>query len=100
MLYDMEAGKGFRRRSIPGPNPQKVEFSRKSSLDDIFIRAKELYFGDKANLKKMNLADSSGMIANVDPCDWYLEEYYKDNDYKPSRHKLYVVYDSNCYKCV
>lgn len=95
MLYDMEAGKGFRRRSIPGPNPQKVEFSRKSSLDDIFIRAKELYFGDKANLKKMNLADSSGMIANVDPCDWYLEEYYKDNDYKPSRHKLYVVYDSN-----
>ena len=22
-----------------------------------------------------------------------LEEYYKDNDLKPSRHKMYIVYD-------
>ena len=64
MLYNVQEGKGFRMQSIPGPNRQKVEFSRKSSLD-ISIHAKELYFDDKANLKTVSLADSFVMILNV-----------------------------------
>ena len=57
------------------------------------MRAKELYFGETANLTEMTLADSSGVSVEVDRAKWTLEEYYKDNDLKPSRHKMYIVYD-------
>ena len=93
MYYNRSSSKGKRCSSIPCPNPRKVEFLRKSSLDDVFLRAKELYFGETANLTEMTLADSSGMLVEVDRAKWTLEEYYKDNDLKPSRHKMYIVYD-------
>lgn len=94
MLYDHSSGKGRRCRSLPSPNPQKVDLPRKSTLIDLLSRARELYFGESANLAKMNIADSAGMIIRVDnKLSWILEEYYKGNDYKPSRHKLYVTYD-------
>ena len=94
MLYDHASGKGCRRRCIPTPNPQKVELPRKSTLDDLYQHAKDLYFGEEANTNKMSLADSSGILVKIiDEADWVLESYYKDNDFKPSRHKVYVVYD-------
>ena len=95
MLYDRKSGKGVKRQCIPGPNPQKIELSKKSTLNDIFMSAKELYFGDNANTQKMSLADSCGVIVQIDENkQWMLENYYIDHGYKPSRHKLYVAYDS------
>ena len=47
-----------------------------------FLHAKELYFGETANLTEMTLADSSGMSVEVDRAKWTLEEYYKDNNLK------------------
>ena len=42
----------------------------------------------------MYLADSGGVVVQIDQSKWILEDYYKEHDYKPSRHKLYVVYNS------
>lgn len=94
MLYDNKSGKGIKRQTIPGPNPRKVELSRKSTINDVYSHAKLLYFDEKANSEDMYLADSGGVVVQIDQSKWILEDYYKEHDYKPSRHKLYVVYNS------
>ena len=54
----------------------------------------ELYFVNGANPSRMELADSSGLSIHVNKSEWKLYSYYKDNNYQPSRHKLYVMYDN------
>lgn len=85
MLYDNKSGKGIKRQTIPGPNPRKVELSRKSTINDVYNHAKLLYFDEKANSEDMYLADSGGVVVQIDQSKWILEDYYKEHDYKPSR---------------
>ena len=88
MIYD--GNKGV-KRNIRQPNPQKVELPRKSNLMDVFEKAKELYFHEDTSLNNMNIGDANGLVINIEQSSWILENYYKDNDYKPSRHRLYVI---------
>ena len=83
MLYDNKLGKGIKRQTIPGPNPRKVELSRKSTINDIYSHAKLHVSGH----------DSGGVVVKIHQSKWILENYYKEHDYKPSRHKLCVVYN-------
>jgi hypothetical protein len=92
MIYNDTLKKGV-KKNVPEPNPQKVELRRTCTLDKLFHKANELYFHNEALVSSMNLGDSSGLIVNVDKSNWILETYYKDNDYKPSRHRLYVILD-------
>ena len=92
MIFDRSSGKGVRKKSIPEPNPRKVEMSRMSSLVDIFQKAKELYFYPKCDIDEFKLGDGSGMLVEVaEKESWSLQKYYDENSYKPSRHKVYVV---------
>ena len=93
MHYNAQLCKGVKSHHIPPPNPQKVELPKNSSFDDLLSHAKALYFGEDADSSQMNLADSAGKTINVEKSQWHLANYYSDNGYQPSRHKLYVVYD-------
>ena len=66
MLLDCSTGKGRRSSSLPLPNPQKVELPRRSSYEDVLRKAKEIYFGEKANLDNMSMCDSSGLTIKLD----------------------------------
>lgn len=97
MVYDSKCGKGIRRKTLPEPNPNKVQISGTATLKDIFSKAKELYFPDKKNdniEQYMRLSDSSGVSFIIDePDKWTVETFYQTNNLKSSRHKLYVVFD-------
>ena len=75
MLYDNKLCKGIKRQTIHGPNPQKVELSRKSTINDVYSHAKLLYFDEKAKLEDMYLADSGGVVVQIDQSKWILEDY-------------------------
>uniref|UniRef100_A0A1X7TZT8 Uncharacterized protein n=1 Tax=Amphimedon queenslandica TaxID=400682 RepID=A0A1X7TZT8_AMPQE len=92
MLYNFRSGKGIKRHYLPKPNPQMVEIPKNCTFKEFVRKAKTLYFGKDANESKMNLADSSGILIQVDKATWNLDQYYKDNNYQPSRHKMYVLY--------
>lgn len=93
MMYDDTTGKGKKYESIlPKPNPCKVEVPRQACLQDIYAKAKELYFKESSDCSRMCLADSSGMIIKIDnQQSWTLEKYFHNNDFHPSRHKIFVV---------
>ena len=102
-MYDEVCGKG-KKKFLPQPNPCKVELSRSSSLHDVFIKAKELYFEGKSGSDDMDsycLADSNGMIIKVDNKDtWTLEKYFQDNAYHASRHRVFVVLHEVIINCI
>ena len=92
MQFDTRQCKGVKRKWLPEPNPRKVEMPRKASLMNVFERAKEIYFHEECDVHDMQLADSSGMMIQVDDeTRWTLEKYFDDNHYQPSRHKVYVM---------
>ena len=93
MFFDHSTGKGIKRRCIASANPSKVEFFRRASIYDVFTKAKELYFDESSSIENMHLADSNGLIIHVAKEKWNLQDYYDENQYKYSRHKLYVVLD-------
>lgn len=73
---------------------KKVELPKRSTYKH--VPSKELYFGEKANLDNMNICDSPGLAIKLDDTStWNPKDFYKDNDFKPSRHKLYLVYDED-----
>ena len=94
MYYCQKLGRGIRKDSIPKPNPRKVELPKSSTFNDIVDLANELYFGNGADPSRMELADSSGLSIHVNKSEWKLDSYYKNNNYQPSRHKLYLMYDN------
>lgn len=50
MMYDDTTGKGKKYESIlPKPNPCKVEVPRQACLQDIYAKAKELYFKESSD---------------------------------------------------
>lgn len=93
MYLNHSTGKGIKRRCISVANPSKVELLRRASIYDLFHKAKDLYFDENSNIANMHLADSNGLIIHIDKDKWNLQDYYDENQYKYSRHKLYVVLD-------
>lgn len=91
MIYDCAQRKGVRKRSIPEPNPRKVEMPRNSQLKDVYDKCNSLYFGSKCLNEDLRLADHNGMIIEVEERFWILEKYYEENHYYASKHKLYVM---------
>ena len=90
-MYDEAEGKGM-KSNLPKPNPCKVDLPRRATIYDLFNKAAEVYFDSASDIENMDLADSSGMIIRVDDKDkWMLEKYFTDNNYHPSRHRLFVV---------
>ena len=93
MIYDSQCSRGVKKRCLPEPNPRKVELSRNSTLQDIYEKAKQLYFTPGTNFADLKLGDSSGMVIEVvEEQKWVLEKYYEEFHYQPSRHKLYVIH--------
>lgn len=93
-LYCQKLQRGIRKDSIPKPNPPKVELSKSSTFNDIVNLANELYFGNGTDPSIMEVADSSGLSILVNKSEWKLDSYYKNNNYQPSCHKLYPIYDN------
>ena len=91
MIFDHTAGKGIKKKWIPQPNPRKVEMARRSSLQDVLKKAKDIYFYDHCDYSSLRLADTNGIMIEVETSGWMLETYYENNDFKPSRHKMYVM---------
>lgn len=93
MIYDAYLNRGVRKKYLPEPNPQKVEFPRDASLKVVFEKAKDLYFQDmEVDPKSLCLADSGGVLIPVkDQASWCLSHFYSKNSLQPSRYKLYVV---------
>ena len=81
MHYNAQLCKGVKSHHIP-------QLSKNSSFDDLLSHAKALYFGEDADSSQMNLADSAGKSIHVEKSQWHLANYYSDNGYQPSRHKL------------
>ena len=94
MLYNSLSGKRVKKDYLPKPNPQQVEMPKNCTLREIVRKAKTLYFGEDADKSKMNLADCSCIMIQVDKASCNLGQYYKDNNYQPSSHKIYVLYDN------
>jgi hypothetical protein len=97
MIYNHSLGKGVRSKCLPQPNPIKIEMSKNSLLNDIYKRAKELFFKKKEG--NMFLSDSSGVIIDLG-VNWTKGKYYNENNFILSRHKLYVILDEKLNCCI
>ena len=98
MIYDPDLEKGVKKRLLPEPNPAKVELPKKSSLDQVISKAKDLYFKSTEFMDhddqrvSFKLADSTGVTILIeDSTNWSLGEFYQQNGLVPSRFKLYVM---------
>ena len=94
MIFDENKGKGIRRKSLPEPNPTKIEMPKNSTIFEVFERAIQLYYKGYPNISASDimLADSSGDPIVIDDIEgWELGIYYSANDFIPSRHKLYTM---------
>lgn len=94
MEYDSHKKRGVKKKYIP--TPEEIELSFDASLEDVLQKGKEIFFEDLSpHLTSLVLADSNGHqipISADDEEDWTIGEFYNQNDYKPSRYKLYVMY--------
>lgn len=86
MIFDPSIGKGVKRGSIGHPNPRKVEIPRQSTMVDVSL---EMYVD--ITLSDVRLADSDGIMVELPDQTCSLENYFTSNQYKPSKHKLYVM---------
>lgn len=93
MVFDRNAGKGVKKRYIGTPNPRKVEIPRTSTIKELLEKGLEMYFdSDDLSLDDVQLADSDGIaIELADPGKCTLANYFQRNDYKPSKHKMYIM---------
>ena len=73
MIFDHTAGKGIFLKWIPQPNPRKVEMARTSSLQDVLKKAKDIYFYDHCDYSSLCLADTNGIMIEVETSGWILE---------------------------
>ena len=73
-MYDCDLKKGIKKKSLPEPNPTKVEVESNSSLLEVQKRAKELYFKKYTTPPEMLLmGDSSGVpILRYNMDYWYI----------------------------
>ena len=97
MIYSKEKHRGCRKKSLPEPNPTKVELPACTNFFTLQATAKELFFKNIEG--KMMLGDSQGTVIQVeDPELWNLGTFYQNNHLKPSKHKLYIIMDEevNC----
>ena len=97
MLYDKQTHRGCRKKSLPEPNPTRVELPASTNFLALQATAKECFFKNFEG--KMMLGDSQGMAIEVENAElWNLGAFYDKNHLKPSRHKLYVIMDEevNC----
>lgn len=86
--------KGIRRKFLPEPNPTRVEFTKGSSILSVFEKSVNLFYKDfpRITANDVMLANSSGNRIEVDP-SCKLRDYYLQNQYVPSKHKLYTMVD-------
>ena len=100
MLYDVGLNRGIRKKSLPEPNPQKIELPKDSDYHTVVEKAKDLYFSeripededdDEGSTVTYLLCDSSGIVIPVNETTWTLGSFYSKNSLQPSRHKLYVA---------
>ena len=47
MLYDVNLKRGVRKKSLPEPNPQKIELPKYCTYQITIEKAKELYFSER-----------------------------------------------------
>ncbi len=98
MIYDSVTGKGVKKRYIGNPNPRKLEMLRRSTMAQLLQKGIDIYF-DKwdISLSDVQLADSDGILIELTDLNCTLDSYFTRNDYKPSKHKIYVmVYEKVC----
>lgn len=97
MIFNANKQKGIRKKSLPEPNPVRVEMKKDSSIFDVFEKAIELYYQEfNITINDVILADSTGgaiPLADDDLSGWKLGEYYLKNNLVPSRYKLYTMVD-------
>ena len=94
MLYDCDLKKGIRKKSLPEPNPTKVEVESNSSLLEVQKRAKELYFKKYTTPPEMLLmGDSSGVPILITDTTWTIGTFFQNHSLQPSRYKMYFMLD-------
>ena len=70
----------------------KVELSKTCILQQLYTKAKELFFSDIKGIEDLKLGYSSGSpIILSDKDSWSLGDYFLGHNLQPSRHKLYVI---------
>ena len=90
--------KGVRKLEYQ-PNPRTVEMPKKSTLEDLFKKANEMYF-KLPDIDCLSLADTNGMHIEIEnSIEWKLDQYYTFNRYQPSRHKVYVMHTEKAQVC-
>ena len=47
MLYDVNLNRGIRKKSLPEPNPPKIELPKDSDYHTVVEKAKDLYFSER-----------------------------------------------------
>ena len=93
MIYDPVLCRGVRKRSLPEPNPTKVELKWGCSYEDVLSVAASIFFEEYDPIVDiLSLADSNGLPIHVaSPETWTVGNFYQTNALQPSRYKLYVV---------
>ena len=98
MLYNKKLKCGLRKKSLPEPNPTKVELPQSTTFFELQAKAKSLFFQDYNGI--MLLGDSQGTVIHIsDPQQWTLGSFYQRNQFQPSKHKLYIIMDAEVCEC-
>ena len=95
MLYDSDLQRGIRKKTLPEPNPTKVEMQANSTFLDMQQKAKQLYFKEFLTpANELIMADSGGMpiLSSIDG-NWTIGGFYEHHGFQPSRYKLYFMVD-------
>lgn len=93
MIFSAEKGKGVGKKGMAPPC--EVELPLSASYEEVLEAGRQNFFeGDaEVELKHLMLADSTGTrIKITDQKSWTIGEFYSQNNFKPSRYKLYVMY--------
>ena len=91
-MYDSAEKQGVKRKSIPSPEDVELPFT--TTYNDVLEKGRSLFFeDDDIPLGQLVIADSNG--CEIDPGnyeEWTIGDFYSENENKPSRFKLYVMY--------
>ena len=80
MIFHPSVGKGVKKRSIGHPNPREIP--RIFTLDEVIQKGLEMYFKtENIDLSDTSLADSDGIVIELDDSSCTLESYFTRNEY-------------------
>lgn len=91
-MFDRDLQRGVKKKDLPPP--RVMELAKSSTLEEVLLADKSIFFTDiEDSLSSFAIADSGGIPFEIlDPEDWILSEFIKEQGIQPSKLRLYILH--------